>query len=69
MYPRQEQTALWRPGCTVSAGLVFTLLVLLALVCLVCRVLDFSLRKAMVAMFPVEMAPLSALEYTVVCGP
>ena len=61
--------ALWRPGCKVSLGLVFPLLVLLALVRLVCGVLDLRLRKAMVAMSPVETAPLLALEYTAACGP
>ena len=62
-----------RPGCRTSAVLVSPRLVLSALVRLVCCLLVFwlsvacrlsapQLRKAMVAMAPVERAPPSALE-------
>ena len=67
------------PGYRTSAALVLPRLVLLVLVHLACCMLVFQLlvvrkplvfqsRKAMVAMDPVETAPLSALEYTAACG-
>ena len=66
-------------GCRTLAALVFPQLGLSALVCLVrcmlvfqlfvaCKPLVFQLRKALVAMAPVETAPTLALEYTMACG-
>ena len=52
---------LWTLARLVYSLLVFLLLVWSALARLVCKLLVVQLRKAMVAMVPVETAPLSAL--------
>ena len=54
-------------ACLVHCLLVFLLLVWLALMHLVHRLLVFLLRKATVAMVPVETAPSLVLEYMAAC--